>query len=123
MARAKPERLTDYLDHIVEACLRIQRYTTGLSVAAFEQDTMVQDAVIRNFENIGEAGHQLSQHNPDWLMARPELKAQLRLAYTMRNRLAHGYFEIDLDTVWRAATEDAPKLARFVEDILASLPR
>lgn len=52
-------RLGDYLAHIVEAIERIDRYTKDFGEPAFLKDQLVQDAVIRNFEVIGEA---LSQH-------------------------------------------------------------
>lgn len=83
----------------------------------------MQDAVIRNFENIGEAGHQLTRHAPDWLAKNPEFQLQLRLAYTMHNRLSHGYFEVDLDTVWNTVQQDIPRLLAWVKKLqVSSLP-
>jgi len=122
MAFAKPERAGDYLEHIAEACRRIQRYTDGMNLQGFEANRMVQDAVVRNFEILGEAGQQLSRQAPDWLNSQPELRLQLRLAYTMRNRLAHGYFELDLETVWDAAQRDIPHLLALVQSLRPQLP-
>jgi uncharacterized protein with HEPN domain len=48
-------RLQYYLGHILEAIERIGRYTAGLDEATFKQNSMVQDAVIRNLKIIGEA--------------------------------------------------------------------
>ncbi|BDT68614.1 hypothetical protein os1_27990 [Comamonadaceae bacterium OS-1] len=52
MSAEKP-RLHDYLGHILEAIERIDRYTQGMDEVAFLANEMVQDAVIRNFENLG----------------------------------------------------------------------
>ena len=48
-----PQRLPDYLNHFLEAIVRIERYTAGMDQAAFVGNDMAQDAVIRNFEVIG----------------------------------------------------------------------
>ena len=50
-----PQRLADYLTHILQAIERIQRYTDDMDEAGFLQNEMAQDAVIRNFEVLGEA--------------------------------------------------------------------
>ncbi len=52
------DRLVDYLDHILEAIRRISRYTANMDEPAFACDEMVQDAVIRNIEIIGEGQQQ-----------------------------------------------------------------
>jgi len=50
-----PPRLQDYLAHVIEAIDRIGRYTAGIDEDEFVRSQMTQDAVIRNFEVIGEA--------------------------------------------------------------------
>lgn len=50
-----PERVGDYLEHILAAVDRIQRYIAGKSVADFMADTILQDAVLRNLGIVGEA--------------------------------------------------------------------
>ncbi len=94
MSRDK-QRLLDYLKHILEAIQRIDRYTAGLVELTFLEDELVQDAVIRNFEIIGEASHNIESHYPDFAAEHPELP--LAFAYEMRNALAHGYFKVDLE--------------------------
>ncbi len=64
-------RLPDYLGHILEAIARIERYTAGLDGAAFAQNSLVQDAVIRNFEIIGEASRNISKRYPDFAATHP----------------------------------------------------
>ena len=59
------QRLDDYLAHIPEAIERIDRYTKDMDELAFLNNRLVQDAVIRNFEIIGEASHNIETHYPE----------------------------------------------------------
>lgn len=102
--RRDKQRLPDYLGHILEAIQRIERYTEDLDELAFLQNEMAQDAVIRNFEIIGEASHNIESHYPAFAAAHPELP--LAFAYQMRNAVAHGYFKVDLEIVWKTVTSD-----------------
>ena len=65
MSRDK-QRLSDYLGHILEAIERIDRYTENMDEVQFLQSEMVQDAVIRNFEIIGEASFNIQKHYPEF---------------------------------------------------------
>ena len=98
------QRLSDYLGHILEAIERIDRYTENMDEVQFLQSEMVQDAVIRNFEIIGEASHNIENHFPEYAAAHPELP--LAFAYQMRNAVAHGYFKVDLEIVWKTVQND-----------------
>ena len=109
----EPQRLADYLGHIAQAIERIGRYTADLDEAAFLRSELVQDAVIRNFEIIGEASRNIERHHPDFAAAHPELP--LAVAYEMRNALAHGYFKVDLNIVWRTIRTDLPQLLHRVQ--------
>ena len=60
----------------------------------FLVNKLVQDAVIRNFEVIGEASNNIEKHYPEFVVEHPELP--LVSAYQMRNAVAHGYFKVDL---------------------------
>lgn len=62
-------RLTDYLAHILEAIERIDCYTEDMSEMAFLENQMAQDAVIRNFEIIGEASHNVETHYPEFAVS------------------------------------------------------
>ena len=99
-----PQRLADYLDHVLQAIGRVQRYVGAMGAQAFMRDQMVQDAVIRNLEVIGEASHNIETQFPDFAAAHPELP--LAFAYQMRNAVAHGYFKVDLEIVWRTISAD-----------------
>lgn len=114
-------RLPDYLGHILDAIERIGRYTAGLDEAAFKQNSLVQDAVIRNFEIIGEASRNISKRYPDFAAAHPSLP--LAVAYEMRNAVAHGYFKVDLEIVWKTIHNDLLALYHQVQQVLEDLPR
>lgn len=91
-------RIADYLAHICQAIERIHRYTQ-CGETAFLQDEMIQDAVIRNIEIIGEAARNIERNHPDFAARNPHTPWED--AYLMRNRVAHGYFAVDLDRVWK----------------------
>ena len=111
------QRLVDYLSHILEAIERIDRYTSDLDELAFLQDEMAQDAVIRNIEIIGEASHNIEVHFPDLAAAHSELP--LAFAYQMRNAVAHGYFKVDLEIVWKTIQNDLALLHDQVRTVRA----
>lgn len=114
-----PQRLPDYLGHIVEAIERIQRYVEDIDVAGFLASQIVQDAVIRNLEVIGEASRNIDRAHPDFAAAHPELP--LALANDMRNALSHGYFKVDLDIVWKTIHGDLPQLHTLVSSLRKGL--
>ena len=58
-------RVPDYLAHILQAIERIGTYTEDMNEVGFLENKMVQDAVIRNIEIIGEAAHNIDKHHPD----------------------------------------------------------
>lgn len=103
-----PQRLSDYLGHILQAIERIQRYTDDMDEVRFLRNEMAQDAVIRNFEVIGEASRNIERDHPDFATDHPELP--LSFAHEMRNALAHGYFKVDLGIVWKTIENDLPHL-------------
>lgn len=76
----------------------------------------MQDAVIRNLEVLGEASHNIEKHHPAFAASHAELP--LAFAYQMRNALAHGYFTVDLEIVWRTVQRDLPRLLPQVQALL-----
>ena len=108
-----PLRLSDYLGHILEAITRIHEYLVDLDEVGFLSKTLVQDAVIRNFEIIGEASKNVERVAPAFVAAHPELP--LSFAYDMRNMLAHGYYKVDLGVVWKTIERDLPYLQEQVQ--------
>jgi uncharacterized protein with HEPN domain len=114
------QRLAGYLAHMLEAIERIERYTEDMDEAAFLENQIVQDAVIRNFEIIGEAGNNIEKRHPAFAAAHPELP--LSSAYQMRNALAHGYFKVDYEIVWQTIQNDLSNLYLLIQAIQAALP-
>jgi uncharacterized protein with HEPN domain len=112
-----PQRLPDYLGHILQAIQRIERYVGSADEAAFLVSEIVQDAVIRNLEVIGEASRNIERTHPDYAVAHPELP--LKLAGDMRNALSHGYFKIDLQIVWKTIQHELPRLKAVVQSLLS----
>lgn len=111
----KSLRVVDYLDHVIEAIDRIERYTSTTTFEDFVANDMVQDAVIRNREIIGEACRNIERTDPGFSERYPDLP--LRVAAEMRNVLAHGYFGVDLDIVWRTVRTNLPGLRRQAKEI------
>lgn len=87
-------RIPDYLEHILEAIERIDRYLADTNEVAFLNDQKTQDAVVRNFEIIGEAALNIERYHAAFAAAHPDVL--WTVIYAMRNRVAHGYFKVDL---------------------------
>lgn len=113
------QRLIDYLAHILEAIERIDRYTEEVDELAFLHNELIQDAVIRNLEILGEASNNIQKHYPAFVTRHPELP--LAFAYQMRNAVAHGYFRVDYEIVWKTIHADLPILYRQVQRAVASV--
>nr|WP_315594091.1 DUF86 domain-containing protein [uncultured Cupriavidus sp.] len=120
MSRDK-QRLADYLAHILESIARIARYTQDMDEKAFLGNELAQDAVIRNIEIIGEASRNIEVHHAEFAAAHPELP--LAFAYQMRNAVAHGYFKVDFEIVWKTIQNDLPRLSQQVQALSDELER
>jgi uncharacterized protein with HEPN domain len=106
------QRLNDYITHILQAIERIYRYTEEFDEIGFLQNDMVQDAVIRNIEIIGEAARNIERHYPEFAQKHAEIPWED--VYLMRNRVSHGYFSVDLDVVWKTVQRDIPELHQLL---------
>lgn len=113
-----PDRSHEYLQHALTAIDRIQLYTAQTTERSFLTNLLVQDAVIRNFEVIGESAARILREYPAFADAHPALP--LRRAYGMRNVLAHGYDRVELEQIWSAITRDLPEMRRLILEILES---
>ena len=91
---------------------RILAYTEGLTQADFVADDKTYDAVLRNFELLGEA----ATHVPT-SVREAYGDVPWRTIVGMRNRLIHGYLGIDDDLVWSAVRDDVPPLLRALREI------
>lgn len=98
----------------MNAIEKIERYTDGLSWDDFRENDMAVDAVIRNFEVIGEAVKQI----PDDVKERHP-KVEWKEASGFRDVLIHDYFGIDVEAVWDTLTKNIPSFKENVEDALS----
>lgn len=103
----------DYLQDILTYAEKAEGFLRGLDFEAFRNDEKTALAVVRALEIIGEASRRL----PAPLRSRhPEVS--WRGAIRMRDKVAHGYFGVDLEVVWRTVREDLPPLRAAVARIL-----
>jgi uncharacterized protein with HEPN domain len=101
-----------YLAHIADALDRIAAFTTEGS-QSFMADIKTQDAVVRNFEIIGEASKLVSS---DLKKRHPDIPWR-EMAGT-RDRLIHEYFGVSLNMVWQMVEQEVPSLRRQIASLL-----
>jgi len=95
---------------------RARRHIEGMDFESFASDVRTQDAVMRCLEVIGEAAGQILRLYPEFQTRRPEF--EFRQAYRARNRTAHGYGSVSIETVWASASVAAPRMAMMARSIL-----
>ena len=93
-----------YLEDINTCMQRIQEYLLDYDFDSFKNDYKTVDAVIRNFEIIGEATKNLPKEVKEKYPSMPWMEM-----YRLRNRLSHEYFGIDHKIIWRIATNYLPE--------------
>jgi uncharacterized protein with HEPN domain len=102
-----------YLQDILASIEAIEEYVLDISEPEFRNNQMIQDAVIRRFEIIGEAAYHVSQSFKD---LHPHI--EWRLMSDMRNKLIHEYFGVNSITIYLTIKNDLPELKRKVTSIL-----
>lgn len=101
-------RLSDYLDHIQQAASDACSFVEGLDKDDFLTDRRTQSAVVMSLIVIGEAATRVMDHHADFAARHTEVP--WRSMRGMRNRIAHGYFDINLDVVWDTVQTALPEL-------------
>lgn len=108
-------KLELYIGDIIEAIKRIEKYAKNLSFGNFSKDQKTIDAVVRNFEIIGEASKNIPQ----------EIKKQYsQIPWAsmkgIRNKLIHEYFGVNFEILWKTIKEDLPPLKEKILKILGN---
>lgn len=101
-------RLADYLDHMRHAIADAQSFTEEMTQPDFEQDRRTQQAVVMSLIVLGEAATKVMDQHPEFVAQHAEIP--WRSMRGMRNRIAHGYFDIDLAVVWDTVQTALPEL-------------
>ncbi len=101
-----------YIEHILDCIRKIKEFTNGLSLKDFSVNELVQDAVIRNIEIIGEASKKISSDTKQIYYEIPWKEIA-----GMRDKLIHDYLGVDVEVLWRTITEDIPTLEEQIKEI------
>ncbi|MFT7722628.1 MAG: DUF86 domain-containing protein [Roseateles sp.] len=115
----KSARLPDYLQHIRQAAQRARDFVAGMTREGFERDLRTQQAVEMNLIVMGEAASRVLEHHADFAQRHPQLP--WREMRGMRNRMAHGYFDINLDVVWNTVQAALPALLAQLDALPADV--
>lgn len=107
-----------FLEHIVESIEDIEKYTKGQTKEKFAKTKMMQDAVIRKIEIIGEAVKNLPLS-----FRKKYSKIKWRDIAGMRDILIHEYFGVNIAVVWKTVLEDVPKLKKQVTKLYETIQR
>jgi uncharacterized protein with HEPN domain len=102
----------NFIRHILEAIERIESYTKGISNEEFIKNFLIQDAVMRNLEIIGEASKKISQV----IKARNTSVPWKKMA-GLRDKLIHDYFGVDLISIWTVIETDLKELKQQLQTL------
>jgi uncharacterized protein with HEPN domain len=109
-------RLPDFLGHMRQAIADAQAFTEGMTQPDFEQDKRTQQAVVMSLIVLGEAATKVMDQHPEFAAEHAEIP--WRSMRGMRNRIAHGYFDIDLAVVWGTLQTALPTLKVQLDSIV-----
>lgn len=104
-----------YVRDMVDYARRVVHHMDGVDRDRLEDDTLVQDAVVRALSTVGEAARGVSE---EFRSAHPDIP--WREIVGMRDVLVHDYTTINFDVVWSAATTDVPDLIPSLQALLGA---
>ena len=107
-----------YLQDMLTGIERISQYIEGFNFRQFKQDYKTVDAVIRNFEIIGEA----SKNLPEEIKSK-YLEVPWAEMYLLRNKVSHEYFGVDYEIIWDVAVNYLPENRKQIEKILKEVDK
>ncbi|HOK26015.1 MAG TPA: DUF86 domain-containing protein [Bacteroidales bacterium] len=99
-----------YIDHILQCIEKINSYLKGVDYQTFSADFMKQDAVIRQLEIIGEAAKRISAN-----LRKLNPQVPWSDMAGMRDILIHDYIDVDIDIVWKTASESIYELKKLLQ--------
>jgi uncharacterized protein with HEPN domain len=102
-----------YLEDILDSINNIHNYTGELTLQDLIQDRMRLDAIVRNFEIIGEASNKIPQE-----ICNKYSSIEWRKIADFRNVLAHEYFGIDYEIIWEIIKDKLPLLKQSIQHML-----
>ena len=105
----------DRLHHMLDAARKARQFTQGKTRVDLDRDDMLMLALVRLLEVVGEAATSV----PDDVRQRAPKIPWKEIAGT-RNRLVHGYFDVDADIVWEIVTRDLPPLITELERLVST---
>ena len=111
-----PLEIRKYLYDILQACKELEKYTAGKSFTQYQSDGMLRSAVERQFEITGEALSQMLRRDASLA---DQITDHARII-AFRNRLIHGYAQIDDEVVWGVLEANVPRLCSEVEALLGA---
>ena len=112
-------RVADTLTHMRDAAALARSYIEGMTKEAFVADSRTQQAVIMNLVIIGELATKMIKDHGAFIAQHPEIPWSSMKG--MRNRIAHGYFDINLDVVWETVQTALPTLRNDLARVLQSV--
>jgi len=101
-----------FLKHILDSAKKINEFTHEKTREDLDLDEKLALAIIRLFEIIGEASNSISDDFQNKHQEIPWVKL-----ISMRNRLIHGYFDVNYDIIWKTIKQDIPELITLIEKI------
>ena len=101
-----------YIDHIINCIKKIRKFIKGIDKKEFAKNELIQDAIIRNFEVIGEASKKIS---PDFKKVYYDIP--WKEISGMRDKLIHDYLGIDIEVIWKTIEHDLPILQKELKKI------
>ncbi len=106
------------LEDLLDSIKKIETYTRGISFDDFYNDPIVVDAVVRNFQVLGEAAKRIPSE-----IRKMNQDINWRKIIGLRNRIVHDYFGIDYKIVWKIIEKDIPLLKIQLERVYHSLEK
>ena len=101
-----------YIEHILQSIEKIQSYISGKDQETFSNDSITQDAVVRQLEIIGEATKRISKE-----LRNKNSEVPWDDMAGMRDVLIHNYIDVDLNIVWKTASESIPGLKALLNKL------